>query len=112
MGTALNIVADNAARLRGRSDGFAIRAAALGAHIGRVAQTGGTAVNFGAGSQLDIRGDLNVTSQSAKLATMDLVAGAGGLLAVNGGDLRSQAGRIIASPLPMLPMPSLAVWFR
>ena len=85
-GSTLNVLADNAARLRGRSDGFAIGAAALGAHVGRVGQTGGTQVNFGAGGQLNIRGDMDVTSQSSRRATMDLVAGAGGLLAVNGGE--------------------------
>ncbi len=85
-GSTLNVLANNAARLRGRSDGFAIGAAALGAHVGRVGQTGGTQVNFGAGGQLNIRGDMDVTSQSARRATMDLVAGAGGLLAVNGGE--------------------------
>ena len=92
-GSTLNVLADNAARLRGRSDGFAIGAAALGAHVGRVGQTGGTQINFGAGGQLNIRGDMEVTSQSSRRATMDLVAGAGGLLAINGGesDARSTA---------------------
>ncbi|MDC1135924.1 hypothetical protein OAT45_04360 [Alphaproteobacteria bacterium] len=85
-GTTFTVLADNVARLRGRTDGFAIGAAALGAHVGRVGQTGGSQVNFGAGGQINIRGDMDITSQSSRRATMDLVAGAGGLLAVNGGE--------------------------
>ena len=93
-GTSLTVTALNKTRAKSDSDGFALGAAAIGAHVARVEQTGGTAVNFGAGSDLLVRGDATVTSRSEKATTSDLVAGAGGLLAAVGGESRAISNNV------------------
>ena len=85
-GNALTVNATNNARARGVSNGFALGAAAIGAHVTKTTQTGGTRVEFGAGLDSVIKGDATFTSQSSKQTFADLVGGSGGLLAVNGGE--------------------------
>ncbi len=87
----LTITATNNTNQLNEIDAFAFGAAAIGAHVSRSHQTGGTLVQVGHGVGIDAKNSATINAISDRTALTDNVAGAGGALAVVGGEAGTTA---------------------
>ncbi|EHI49802.1 hemolysin-type calcium-binding region [SAR116 cluster alpha proteobacterium HIMB100] len=87
----LTVMATNNTNQLNEIDAFAFGAAAIGAHVSRSNQTGGTLVQFGYDVDVDAKNSATIQAISDRSALTDNVAGAGGALAAVGGEAGTNA---------------------
>ena len=87
----LTVTATNNTNQLNEIDAFAFGAAAIGAHVSRSNQTGGTLVQFGYDVDVNAQNSATIQAISDRTALTDNVAGAGGALAAVGGEAGTNA---------------------